>query len=59
VGSRPPAQQRFLTARPDRCEIPRLQARRAVPHAIDAAMLTEQRAYLQSLLDLGITDARA
>ena len=60
MAGRPPAQQRALPTRPDRGEITRLEARRSVPDAIDAAILAQQRTGSQSLLDLlGVTPARS
>jgi hypothetical protein len=52
VAGRQPAQQRPVTAREDRGEVARFDAGSAVPDAVDARMLAQQRAGAQALLDL-------
>ena len=53
MGRRPAAQQRLLSGCPDRRQVPRLHARRAVPHPINATMHADQRACAHSMSDFG------
>jgi hypothetical protein len=52
VGGGPPAQESPVTACPHRRQVTRLEAGRAVAHAVDTAMLGNQGAGAQALPDL-------
>ena len=59
MGSRTPAQKSLLSTCPDRRQIPRLQAWRAMTHAIDPAVLADQSARAHAVSDLGERHAGA